>query len=175
MLRRVLVFGGCIVLVLGLVSCSSTPSKTGAASSTTRKTGTTIRVSPPTSVSVAAVTAPATVATDQAPVSTIPTPTLTTVAGREVSKPNDNVTVGDTGAGVKQIQNALVAHGFKVAVDGSFGPKTEQAVKDFQAKNGLKQDGIVGPATWGKLQAAPAAAATKRTTTTVKATTTTKP
>ena len=95
-----------------------------------------------------------------------------------VSKPNDNVAIGDSGPGVKQVQTALAAHGYKISVDGSFGAKTEQAVKSFQAKNGLKQDGVVGPETWAKLQTAPATATTKTTTaktaTTIKATTTTK-
>jgi peptidoglycan hydrolase-like protein with peptidoglycan-binding domain len=78
-----------------------------------------------------------------------------------VTKPNDNVQVGDRGAGVTSIQTALVAHGYKVAVDGDFGAKTGAAVKAFQAKEGLKQDGIVGPATWKKLQAAPTATTVK--------------
>jgi putative chitinase len=34
---------------------------------------------------------------------------------------------------------------------GNFGPKTEEAVKAWQAKNGLTADGIVGPATWDKI------------------------
>jgi len=34
---------------------------------------------------------------------------------------------------------------------GNFGPKTEEAVKAWQAKNGLTADGIVGPATWVKI------------------------
>jgi hypothetical protein len=40
--------------------------------------------------------------------------------------------------------------------DGNFGPKTEQAVKDFQTYNQIKSDGIVGPQTfnymfWGSV------------------------
>ena len=35
--------------------------------------------------------------------------------------------------------------------DGIFGVLTEEAVKAFQAKNGLKADGIVGPLTWEKI------------------------
>ena len=36
-------------------------------------------------------------------------------------------------------------------IDGIFGPLTEQAVKDWQAANGLKPDGIIGPKSWGAL------------------------
>lgn len=53
---------------------------------------------------------------------------------------------GSTGAMVKQIQKAL-----QVYPDGIFGKLTEEAVKAFQAKNGLEPDGIVGPATLAKL------------------------
>ena len=95
----------------------------------------------------------------------------TTVAPRVVSQPGDNVRLGDTGSGVKQIQSALVAHGYKVSPDGTFGPLTAQAVKDFQTKNGLAADGVVGPATWAKLSAA--TTGTTAASTTPKATTTT--
>ena len=35
--------------------------------------------------------------------------------------------------------------------DGSFGPKTEDAVMYFQKQQGLTQDGLVGKNTWGAL------------------------
>ena len=95
----------------------------------------------------------------------------TTAAGRVVSKPSDNVRLGDSGPGVKQIQTALIAHGFRVATDGAFGPQTAAAVKAFQKQAGITQDGIVGPVTWAKLQAAATTTTTaaKATTTTAKA------
>lgn len=36
-------------------------------------------------------------------------------------------------------------------IDGVFGPVTERGVRAFQAQAGLKQDGVVGPITWGRL------------------------
>jgi peptidoglycan hydrolase-like protein with peptidoglycan-binding domain len=115
-----------------------------------------------------------------APGQTAPTATTsgaaTTAAGRVVSNPSASVHLGDSGSGVRQIQTALAAHGYKVAVDGQFGPQTSQAVKDFQKKNGLTQDGVVGPVTWAKLQASSSTSSTTSkgtTTTTAKKTTTT--
>lgn len=37
-------------------------------------------------------------------------------------------------------------------VDGSFGPKTAEAVMAFQRAKGLSQDGSCGPATWKALR-----------------------
>ncbi|MGB9812837.1 MAG: peptidoglycan-binding domain-containing protein [Thermovenabulum sp.] len=59
------------------------------------------------------------------------------------------------GEDVKLLQTLLNQHGYKLKVDGIFGPKTLAAVKDFQKKNGLKVDGIVGPKTLAKLNPAP--------------------
>jgi putative chitinase len=53
---------------------------------------------------------------------------------------------GDFNDNVKKLQSKL-----GVEPIGNFGPKTEEAVKAWQAKNGLTADGIVGPATWAKI------------------------
>lgn len=59
---------------------------------------------------------------------------------------------GTTGNDVIIVQTKLKEWGyFKGVVDGYFGADTSQAVKDFQAKNGLAVDGIVGPQTWAAL------------------------
>lgn len=53
---------------------------------------------------------------------------------------------GDNNEVVKKVQVVL-------GVDpvGNFGPKTEEAVKAWQTKNGLTPDGVVGPATLAKM------------------------
>ena len=53
---------------------------------------------------------------------------------------------GSKGDDVKKLQEKL-----GVEAIGTFGPKTEAAVKAWQKANGLKDDGIVGDATWAKL------------------------
>jgi putative chitinase len=53
---------------------------------------------------------------------------------------------GDNNENVKKLQQKLGLEPI-----GNYGPKTEDAVKAFQAKNGLTADGIVGPATWAKI------------------------
>lgn len=52
---------------------------------------------------------------------------------------------------IKALQTLLNLNGAKIDVDGIFGSATEKAVKDFQTKNNLAVDGIVGKATWSKL------------------------
>ena len=59
---------------------------------------------------------------------------------------------GSRGEEVKQIQKKLKDWGYYDGnVDGVFGSKTENAVKKFQQKNGLKADGIVGDRTLSAL------------------------
>lgn len=48
------------------------------------------------------------------------------------------------GEDVKSLQDALVKQGYKLISDGWFGINTQKAVFDFQMKNGLFVDGIVG-------------------------------
>jgi len=53
----------------------------------------------------------------------------------------------------KEIQIALKNAGFDPgAIDGKLGPKTKQAIKEFQRAKGLKVDGIVGQKTWAELR-----------------------
>jgi len=53
---------------------------------------------------------------------------------------------GDNNESVKQLQTKLGLEAI-----GNYGPKTEDAVKAFQLKNGLTPDGIVGNGTWNKI------------------------
>lgn len=64
---------------------------------------------------------------------------------------------GSTGPDVVECQTDLIRLQYDLSpygADGKFGAKTETAVKQFQKDNGLKADGIVGPATWSALDAA---------------------
>jgi len=54
---------------------------------------------------------------------------------------------GDEGRQVELLQRAL-----GLAVDGVFGPATEEAVQHFQSQHGLTIDGIVGPQTSAALR-----------------------
>ena len=53
---------------------------------------------------------------------------------------------GDVNEDVKKLQ-------IKLGVEpiGTFGPKTEEAVKVWQKANGLDDDGVVGDDTWNKI------------------------
>jgi Putative peptidoglycan binding domain len=56
-----------------------------------------------------------------------------------------------SGDDVKSAQGLLLARGYPVTVDGSYGPVTRSAVTAFQHGSGLAADGLVGPQTWRKL------------------------
>lgn len=59
---------------------------------------------------------------------------------------------GSSGQQVRQIQSKLSAWGYYSGeVDGIYGSKTTEAVKNFQRVNGLKVDGIVGEETAAKI------------------------
>lgn len=61
---------------------------------------------------------------------------------------------GCRGEAVRLLQARLAARGcFPGAVDGDFGPKTDRAVRQFQAAHNLKVDGLVGDRTWAILLA----------------------
>ena len=58
---------------------------------------------------------------------------------------------GSKGDWVVIAQGRLVVAGYKIEVDGVFGPKTEEAVKKYQADHHLTVDGIIGKNTWSAL------------------------
>ncbi|PWI11424.1 hypothetical protein DIZ27_05095 [Streptomyces sp. NWU339] len=62
-----------------------------------------------------------------------------------------DVKSGSQGDAVRALQTQLVAHGYRLTVDGQFGPLTEKAVTDFQSSEKLAVDGSVGPRTWAAL------------------------
>ena len=64
--------------------------------------------------------------------------------------------IGDKGPKVGELQKLLIDKGFKNIsksgeIDNNFGQRTKQMVMDYQTKNNLKVDGIVGPKTWQSL------------------------
>lgn len=65
---------------------------------------------------------------------------------------------GSNGDAVKELQTNLnTVGGYNLDVDGGFGKKTKAAVVDYQKKNGLAVDGVVGDETNGSLAKAIAA------------------
>ena len=62
-----------------------------------------------------------------------------------------NVRIGAEGNITYLIQAMLICHSFDIDADGIFGNATENAVREFQKRNGLSQDGIVGKNTFNKL------------------------
>ncbi len=79
------------------------------------------------------------------------------ISGVPSSWPGYNLEAGSSGDKVRQMQEQLnvISNSYplipKIAADGVFGPKTEEAVKTFQKVFKLAQDGIVGFKTWYKI------------------------
>ena len=56
---------------------------------------------------------------------------------------------------VEYLQMSLVSLGYSIGpygIDGNFGQSTENAVFEFQADNGLEEDGKVGNDTWDAIK-----------------------
>lgn len=63
-----------------------------------------------------------------------------------------SVRLGARGDAVRCVQQTLAAAGYATGpVDGSFGSVTHRAVVQFQSRNGLAADGLVGPQTAGAM------------------------
>ena len=66
---------------------------------------------------------------------------------------------GSSGSAVTQLQKRLKALGYSVSVTGTYDSETRNAVKQFQKRSGLSQDGTAGKKTLTRLYSASAAAA----------------
>ncbi len=65
------------------------------------------------------------------------------------------VRYGSRGSAVQQLQAKLKTAGFDPGpIDGIFGSGTRSAVRQYQSRQGLSVDGVVGPATWSALNGA---------------------
>jgi flagellum-specific peptidoglycan hydrolase FlgJ len=74
----------------------------------------------------------------------------------KIKNGSESISPGDSGEKVKLIQAKLKEKGFfKEEPTGKYGNVTQEAVKDFQKKNGLTVDGIVGQMTYSKLFGVP--------------------
>ena len=89
--------------------------------------------------------------------------TTTNITTDTTSNSETTISLGDTGTVVKEIQEMLIQLGYTLTnnpndktkgADGIYGNKTWKAVIDFQKKNNLKQDGIVGEITMAALEKA---------------------
>ena len=88
-----------------------------------------------------------------------PAVTGTTVTPAATAKVNSDLKLpvlcsGSKGDTVRAMQALLTGYGLSVGksgLDGSFGPATGTALKQYQTSHGLTPDGVCGPKTWRKL------------------------
>ncbi len=84
-------------------------------------------------------------------------------SGSAPAYPGRQVHEGDSSEELKAWQKQMGTRGYDLVGTGYFGPKTEAAVLDLQAKSGLNVVGFIGPSTWAAAWSdggtAPAAAA----------------
>lgn len=86
-------------------------------------------------------------------------PATTTAANQPAMQPKattENVAkqvanMGYANEEVMNVQQALNKMGFKLRVDGLYGPKTRAAVRSFQSQHGLTANGKLDQATLAKL------------------------
>ena len=77
----------------------------------------------------------------------------TRIALNSPSARANGLMLGEQGDSVTRVQQLLNKHGYLVSgnVTGYYGEATENAVKNFQSRNGLTSDGLVGIQTMAKL------------------------
>jgi hypothetical protein len=74
-----------------------------------------------------------------------------TVLVSSISPPPASVSRGNKGDLVIWAQEHLYRAGYKLTIDGDFGPQTQKAVKALQGKHKLTQTGVIDGATWDVL------------------------
>lgn len=95
---------------------------------------------------------PRTAASTHVATTSPPPSTASTAAASTVPPPSGTLAPGANGPDVKVLQRALAALGFSPgAVDGGYGPSTQQALARFQRAHRLAPDGVLGPKTLAAL------------------------
>ena len=75
-------------------------------------------------------------------------PAVASVSGTLAASVGDRILrMGDAGDLVRAVQFALAKLGYDLKGSGNYGPNTQSAVADFQARHGLEVDGEVGSET----------------------------
>lgn len=129
--RRLIALAVAALVVIAVIVVALIAFSGGNSSTATEQTTTTV----PTTTTPAS-----TVPANPPPPTPPPTPALVLPAG--ILRP------GATGPEVKTVQRALAQAGHSPGpIDGIYGPKTEQAVADFQRSAGIPADGHYGPQT----------------------------
>lgn len=85
-------------------------------------------------------------AADDAP-TTVPAPDAEPELGIYVRAVGHQLAAGSTGPEVRDLQERLNDLGFDTEVSGTYDSRTVDAVRGFQASQGLATDGVAGPAT----------------------------
>lgn len=78
--------------------------------------------------------------------------TVLCLQGTALAAAPPTLTTGARGSDVALMQRLLTYRGNPVAITELLGPTTAGLVRNFQARQGLQADGVVGPATWHALQ-----------------------
>lgn len=77
----------------------------------------------------------------------------TNYSSRPSSSSSSGSIVRASGVSISDVQRALIRAGFDPGpVDGKAGRRTKSAIKEFQRRNGLTADGVVGERTWSLLR-----------------------
>lgn len=89
------------------------------------------------------------------PAAPAPTPAPTPAPRPTVPPFPGTIRYGDHGPAVRAFQARLAARGWRIGVDGSYGPQTRSVLTAYQREKRLTPDGIGGPITWRSLWTAP--------------------